>query len=258
LGAVQTSCQAQDAASLMRKMIETYQHLSSYEGRANIDQVLMVDQRPAHHNTGAVTLRFKRPNRLLLTIEDPGRTGTRSIYSDGASLTIYDPATQHYSVGPSASTLDELLPLLRHRAKVRAELDPLYFLSNSTLPPTLTLQATPASRTIARRPCYVVNGVVPPSASARESGTMHWTWYIDRQTFLLTAIEAHSDPIQRPVRVAAGKAPVQRTATISVNLHITIQAPRKNPDFADDLFHFKVPDGATRQEPRMTPSTARP
>src|SRR5271165_1114256 len=74
------ACRAEDGATLMQKMIDAYQHLQSYSSMTREDQRLTVNNQVSRNSSYLITLRYKRPNKLLLKIEKPGHGDTRTLY----------------------------------------------------------------------------------------------------------------------------------------------------------------------------------
>src|SRR5579871_5562370 len=198
-------CCAQDGSTLLHKMADAYQHLSTYDIHSNVDVWMSGGGRTLTSKSSSNLMQFKRPNKLVLVVYNNSPTGTRSIYSDGTTLTVYDAVPNHYFSGPTAPNMESMINLLMARAQVSAQLDPLYFLCTSKLPPKLTELKAAGNTTLNGRLCYVVTGVIrstpAPAPKARQNSNaatanvMHWTWYIDQQTFLLNKLEGHSDTI---------------------------------------------------------------
>jgi len=250
------TCTAQDAAAIMQKMIAAYQRLSSYDGNANVDVLLTYKQNLLQSQYTTNHMQFKRPNNLALTILNNGLTGTRAIYSDGTNLTVYDALPNHYTVNPTAPDVIKMLPLLGKFARVTANLDPLYFLSFDKLPPSVTNLKTAGSKIVNGHDCLLVTGTVPGNQSPVTSGkadingktTMHWTWYIDKQTFLLNKIEARSNEVTVPVNVRQKLKLVKMTIPVVLQMRHTITSYTADAALDHSVFVFKAPPGATEKK----------
>src|SRR5437016_2955447 len=65
------SAQAQDGRAILQKVVDSYQKLSSYEGAATIDARTLYQGKPLRMSSTFVTLKIKRPNRILLNVSLP-------------------------------------------------------------------------------------------------------------------------------------------------------------------------------------------
>ncbi len=244
---------AQDGIALMQKMVAAYAHLTSYEGHSNVDLTLTSNKRIVSAHSSSTQLQIQRPNKLMLVVYSS--TGTRSVYSDGTNLTIYDALPNHYAVGPTAPTLAKLLPLLADRAKISAQFDPLYFLCENRLPTTVTGIKAAGSANVNGRDSLIVTGVVRARASTSSlapgmmiAGITHWTWYIDKQTYLLNKVEMRSDTVNLPVTERQGGKQVKGTIPVVLVLRHNVSSFNIAPQLDAGTFTFKAPAGATEQK----------
>jgi hypothetical protein len=235
---------AQDGSALLHKMMDAYQHLSTYEMHSNVDLTLSANGRVMKSQSITNILQCKRPNKLALVV-----------YNSGPTMTVYDALPNHYFSGSTAPNMATILNLLALRAHVTADLDPLYFLCLNRLPSTLTGLKAAGSTTINGRPSLIVTGTVRSAQTPvqKNNGTvttniLHMTWYIDQQTYLLNKIEAHSDAMNTPVTTMVKGKPVKATFNVVMNLRHSISSFHVNTPIDDSAFVFKAPVGAVGQK----------
>jgi outer membrane lipoprotein-sorting protein len=248
-----SASRAEDGNALLRKMADAYQHLSTYEFHSNVDFLVSANGRTMQSQSSSNVMQCKRPNKMVLVVYNTGPTGTRSIYSDGTTLTIYDAVPNHYYSGPTASTFESIMRLLATRARITANLDPLYFLCTNKLPATLRDIKAGNNTIINGRPSFVVMGTISSGQGAVQKGNavttsvMHWTWYIDQQNYLLNKVEAHSDPIVTTLKPRVKGKGTPTKVSLVMNLRHTISATKVNLPLDDGVFVFHPPAGATGQ-----------
>jgi outer membrane lipoprotein-sorting protein len=244
---------AQDGAALMRKMADAYQHLNTYEVHSNVDVWVVAGKRTAKSEATSADMQCKRPNKLTLVIHNNTPTGTRSVYSDGTTLTIYDALPKHYYTMPAAPNMQGMMNLLAAQARISANLDPLYFFCTNKLPPRLTELKAAGKTAINGRPSLMVTGVIRSQQAAAQknnavtTNVMHWTWYIDQETYLLNKLEAHSDPITTKLSGRVKGKPVQATISVVMNVRNSVGSFKANPPLDDGVFVFHPPADATGQ-----------
>lgn len=244
----------QNGTEAMQRMSNAYQRLSSYSGASTVSQSVQVGSKITRSQSVAVRMYYKRPNRLALNFIQPGSVATRSVYSDGKLITIYD-AIHHRSASVTTGrSLTEILQILGQRTRIKAELDPLYFLSGGSLPTNLTELTVRSDAAVNGRPCQVVSGLVAASRSGAPTGKvnipMHWTWYIDRKTHLINKIDAYSDPIPSlPAGTRVPNAPVKtKPQKVVVLFRYLFSQVQPNAALSDGQFVFKPPRGAVSQK----------
>lgn len=244
--------QAQDAKSIMQKMISTYQGMSSYEGSANADEQRRTsDDKILMEAAVSVKLFFKRPNKVKLDFSIP--TGGQTVYSDGARITAYAEKPNSYSSVDSAPTAQKMVVQLQ-RVRVQSAFDTLYFLCIGQLPPTMTNLTLKGAETVNGRPSYVVEAKmhIPSRVFTGPKGQQIkmaeensiWKWWIDKETSLLKRIEARVPNVPQTVYVVEKKKRVQKVIHITVYRHQTILDPKVNPPLDDKLFVFTPPPGS--------------
>ncbi len=256
--------QTQNPRALLQKVMAAYQNLNSYDGTASVEASLLYQGKLVRTAANRVEMKYKRPNRLLLRFVNP--TDSRTIVSDGTNFYVYSSALHQYSRGPTAPNLVRMLLLLRFRANVLAQLDPLYFLAFNKLPDELTNLTFQGSSTYNNKPVFVVSGVTRahpiPIVDKKgrplvdktghkvvlKSDTQYWTWWINRQTYLLEKVEA-SDPSLKVAGVARqGKKLVRRAVPMTQRERHVVLSATLNPALADNVFAFTPPPGAVERE----------
>ncbi|HLK56715.1 MAG TPA: DUF2092 domain-containing protein [Chthonomonadaceae bacterium] len=242
----------QSARDILQKSINTYQEMSSYEGQSNIDQIKLNPQGGIIQQEGSsAKMRYKRPNKLMLDFTTP--VGSRSIWSDGSLLIVYDALPKKYTVGPTAPDLSAMLPLLFRRAGVTASLDPLYGLSKKTLPKELVNLALQETTTFNGHPVYVVTGTlkgIETTNANKQPITLPsstWTWWIDKNTFLMHKIETRTaNVILSPPQSGGPQRQAATPATLVARY--TFSASKPNCAFPENAFNFKAPPDASERK----------
>ncbi len=238
----------------MQKTIDTYHRLNSYQGQANVD-MLFVDGsgQTVKHVGSASRMKFQRPNRLYLSFSTPA--GSRFVYSDGSHMTVYDASPKRYTVGPTALTLNDMLPLLFARAQIASALDPLFFLSASALPPKLTNLTQGPTEVYNGRPCFTVSGVTPSRPPIElEKGHSYnapmstWKWWIDKNSYMIQKIETRTSGASRPVQMNNGRSIRTQVVKGTVILRHTITDIRPDSRFPESSFTFHAPEGSVQQK----------
>ena len=242
-----------DAREILQKTISVYQAMSSYEGQSNVDTLLLNQKGDVIRQVGSTAkIRYKRPNRLMLDFSTPA--GSRSVWSDGNLLVVYDALPKKYTVGPTAPDLSSLLPLLFRRADVSASLDPLFCLSQKTLPKELINITLKETTTYNGHPVYVIAGTLSGVGVTTTKGQTlsmqpsTWTWWIDKNTFLMHKIETRTPNVTRanPVNAGDREEIIKATATLVMRHVITFSRP--NTTFAEDAFRFRAPADASERK----------
>ncbi len=269
-----TRAQGQDARAALQKVLETYQKLNSYDGKASAELSVVSNGKTLQTLSAISTqLRVRRPN--LLTLNVSTAKGSHDIYCDGRKFIVYDGLHNAYSSAPAVATLSEMVVPLARRGGIRGEADPLYFLTAKTLPNTLTdlkflppgsvngiavniitgtthsvLRGSPAGKA---NPATTPNKTTP-KAGAKEVDpkanveTLYWTWYIDKKTNLLHKIEMHTDIKTVTVRGKQNGKMVERTMPVRYELRHVIVDAQPNPTLSDTVFTFRPPAGATQMK----------
>src|SRR5579862_5386053 len=116
---------AQDGRAVLMQTIKAYHALQSYECTSGVSTSFLYQGKPIQQQSVTTDMKVKRPNKLKLTLSQP--RGTTIVTSDGTNLIVYNALSNQYTRGPSAPTMEGLLPLLVQRAQIIAILDPLSF-----------------------------------------------------------------------------------------------------------------------------------
>ena len=246
---------AQTPLAILQKTQKTYQSLNSYSSRATVTSQILYKGRILKEDSFTVAFRCRRPNRLMLDMSTP--SGSREVYNNTESFTVYDVSVNSFARSPGAPDLRRTLGQLITQAGVFAFLDPLYFIGQERLPPELGSLKLKAATDWNGRPVFVVTGVTKIAEHILNNKigqtlivpaeTRRWTWWIDRQTFLIRQIESQAENIKVHVPVRQGGKVVQKTIlTTSFTRHIVAEATQ-NPALNDSDFFFKRPEGATER-----------
>ncbi len=243
---------AQTPLAILQKTQKTYQALNSYSGRAAVTSQILYKGRVLKDEEFTVAFQCRRPNRLMLEMNTP--TGSRNVYNDLEHFTVYDVSSHVFLRVPSAHDLRRALGLLVTQADVFAFLDPLYFIGQDRLPPELSELKLKGATDWNGHPVFVVTGVTKIAEHIINNRlgqtlkvpaeTRRWTWWIDRQSFLIRQIESRAENVK--VHVPArqnGKSAQQTILTTSFTRHIVSDAAL-NPTLPDNTFYFVKPEGA--------------
>jgi outer membrane lipoprotein-sorting protein len=240
--AVPKIAEAQDAKSILHNMISAYRGLTSYQGQASVsDRHMLSGGKLLAESSFTSSISYLKPNKLKIDFAMP--TGGRSIYYDGATLTLYQDKFRSYSTAAVvAPDLQKLAPALL-KFQVASKLDVLYFLSGNEIPSTLT--------GFERKPDQTRNGKLDYVIAAREPTSnpkysYFWTWYIDKQTNLLDRIEARLPGIPQRATIMQGKKSTARVILIDRMLAQNIVNPQPNAKIDSRTFVFKPPPGSSK------------
>ena len=249
---------AQDAKAILQKTQKAYQTLTSYAGRAAVTSQVIYKGRMLKEENFTVTFRCRRPNRLMLDMSTP--TGSRDVYNGVEHFTVYDVSQNVFSHFPAAPDLRRALSLLVTKADVFAFLDPLYFIGQDRLPPELGSLQFKGAADWNGHPVYIVTGVTKIAEHILNNRigqtlvvpaeTRRWTWWIDRQNFLIRQIESRADNIKVHAATRKNGKIVQTTLlTTSFTRHIVAEA-QINPALNDSDFFFIKPEGSQERHNR--------
>ncbi|MCW3054982.1 MAG: putative periplasmic protein [Chthonomonadales bacterium] len=249
IGAVQA--QETDGRALLLKTLTLYQKFNSYSGQANVDTI-MVDStgQTIKHIGSSSVMKLQRPNKIYIFFQTP--IGSRSIYSDGANFSVFDPTPNQYLTVPTAPNTEGLLQLLLTRADVAAGLDPLYFLTQKTLPAELVNVKIKASTTFNGHQVYVITGTTNVKPVVMKSGntittipTSYWTWWIDRTSSLLYKVETRTPNIIKPVSFGNGATRTVKNVKGTLIMRHTVTEVKPDANLKADEFVFNKPKTAT-------------
>ena len=243
--------QETDGRAILLKTLTLYQKFNSYSGQANVDTMMvdMAGQTIKHIGSSSV-MKLQRPNKIYIFFQTP--IGSRSIFSDGANFSVYDPSPNQYLTIPTAPSTDGLLQLLLARADVAAGLDPLYFLTEKTLPKELVDVKLKASTTFNGHQVYVVTGTTNVKPVVMKSGntittipTSYWSWWIDRTSSLLYKVETRTPNIIKPVSFGNGAARTVKNVKGTLIMRHTVTEVKPDANLKPDEFVFNRPKAAT-------------
>lgn len=247
-----TGAQAQDAKALLDKTLKAYHDLNSYSGKLSTDVNVVAAKNSKALSAVSSFLQYKRPNKMMLNVSS--RSSDISVYSDGGKMIVYLDNFKKYSTGPTAPNMTAMLPLLRDRAGIDSMLDPLYFLSVTSLPTQFANLKMQGSATVNGRPVSIVSGAWAgnPPASDAKNVFMHkgarWTLFIDKASYLLQKVEAQiGGVIQQPVKQKDGKV-VQARLAVTLMMRASVIDPRPNAPMDDKTFVFTPSSGVTEQK----------
>ena len=247
-----TGAQAQDGKALLEKTLKAYHDLASYSGKLSTD--INVASAKNSKLLGAVSADFtyKRPNKIALKMSS--RDIQTEVYSDGGKMVVYMENFKKYSTGATAPNINAMMSLLRDRAGIDSMLDPLYFLSATSLPPQLTNLKVQGSGSVNGHPVTIVSGVWTGDQPANTAKNMftrkgaRWTLYIDKANYLLQKVEAQiGGMLQQPVKQKDGKVVKARLA-VTLTLRASAIDVKPNAPADDSTFVFTPPPGVTEQK----------
>ena len=241
---------AQDGRELLLKTLKMYQSLNSYAGQANVDTMMLdPNGKTVKHIGSSTVMKFQRPNKIFLYFQTP--IGSRSIYSDGTNFNLYDAQPNQYLSLPAPGDTPGLLKLLLARADVAAGLDPLYFLTEKSLPKALSDIKVKSSTTYNGHPVYIVTGATNATPVVIRTGnttttipTSYWTWWIDRNSFLLYKIETRTPNIVKPVSFGAGAQRTVKNIKGTLFLRHTVTELKPDSNVQPNEFAFVKPRGS--------------
>lgn len=246
--------QAQDGMSVLLKTMKMYQSLNSYSGNANVD-TMMIDPKgqTVKHIGSASVMKFQRPNKIYLYFQTP--IGSRKIYSDGTNFSLYDAQPNQYFTIPAPHDTKGLLDVLLARADVAAGLDPLFFLTQNALPKALTNIKLKESTTYNGHAVFVVTGttnatpvVIKQGNSTTTIPPSYWTWWIDRNSYLLYKVETRTPNIIKPVSFNAGQQHVVKYIKGTLFLRHTVSELKPDVNLQPADFAFTKPQNATLKQ----------
>jgi hypothetical protein len=256
------TAQAQDARAIMQKVAQTYQNLTGYDGSATVDIKIIGKEGAAAGKVMTkpqslyALLRYQKPNKISLEMTAP--SGSRRIYCDGKDFYVFDALTNQFTHDPAPADGKKMLLLLYGRAGVVALLDPLWFLTEGTLPPQLGNLKVKGTQKVNGRDTIVISGVSNTPRTERKlsngqklvqpATTRNWTWWIDKQDYLIRRVESRIDNLKAGVPVRQGKKTVLRQVPVyNVSRH-TVAAVKPNAPLGADVFQFKKPPTATERK----------
>lgn len=255
------TAQAQDARAILQKVARAYKDLTSYEGAATVDLKIIGNEGDSRGKTLQTQslyalLKFKKPNKITLEMTAP--TGSRSIYSDGKDFYVYDALNRQYLRDATPATSKELLSLLLRRAGIQTALDPLYFLTDGSLPSELGQMKVTGSKKLNGRDTIILTGVTraPRKTEKMPNGqtvvrpatTRVWTWWVDKQDHLLRRVEVRTDSLQARYPVQQGKKVVLRQIAVYHLSRHTVAEAKPNSNINDAVFTFNKPANASEKK----------
>jgi outer membrane lipoprotein-sorting protein len=244
----------QDGRAILLKTLQLYQSLNSYSGQANVDTMMLspTNQTIKHIGSSSV-MKLQRPNKIYLYFQTP--IGSRRIYSDGVNFSVYDETPNQYLTVPAPADMPGLLKVLLARADVAAGLDPLYFLTQNSLPKELSKIKLKGTATYNGHPVYIVTGMTNSAPVVTKSGktltpvpTSYWTWWIDRTSSLLYKIETMTPNITKPVSFGSGAQRTVQNVKGTLILRHTVSELKPDANVAPSEFSFTPPKAATRKQ----------
>ncbi len=246
------SARAEDGRAILQKCLSAYQHLSSYEGKSVLKTQVKSDGKVVQSAALSLTMEMKRPNKLHITIMSP--RGSSQIFSDGQSLIVFDASANQYTKGPSAATMEAMLPELFKRARVLALIDPLGFMSRPQLPKELTNILSLPDSTFNGHTVYVISGQTKTPAHTLKNTVgksvtipatfQNWKWWIDKSTLLFDKIEIENPNIMLRRFKREGKkisSVMKKAVSMMKN---TLADCKPDAPVPDQRFTFTIPAGA--------------
>ena len=247
------TAQAQDGRTIMLKSMRFYHSFKSYLGQANIDTFMLAQSGKTVKHLGAMTsLKLQRPNKIYVHIENPA--GSRTIYSDGLHVSLYEAAPDQYITVPTSGTQQDMLRLMRVHGHVIAGYDTLFFLTQTTLPKELSDIKFKEASTCNGHQVYVVTGTTTAASALNKSGknlpavpASYWTWWIDRNSYLLYKVETVTPNIVRSVSFDSGEKQINKDVRGTLITRYTVSEIKMDANISPSDFVFTPPKTAMRR-----------
>ena len=253
--------QAQDGKAVLQKMVKAYQTLDSYDGSATVD-VKVIGNQGAYKGKNLQSqslyaiLKFKKPNRLMLEMKAP--SGSRSVFCDGKDFYVYDTLNNQYTRDPAPANTRELGLMLLRRAGIVAALDPLFFLTETTLPRELSSLKMAGTQKVNGHDTIKVTGVTQVAKLVRTlpdgrkvtlpAASRSWTWWIDKQTYLLHRVEGRDANFKVGIPLRQGKKVVLQPITATNISRHNVASATPNGASDEKVFVFQKPAKATEKK----------
>jgi outer membrane lipoprotein-sorting protein len=246
--------QAQDGKALLMKVMQAYQGLSSYEGTASVTNLIVRQGKSAPVAAVTTVMKYKKPNKLHLAMTTS--RGSKQVYSDGTTFSVFLPASSQYITEPTMPTLSAMGNLLATRAQVIGRLDPLFFLTYNKLPPNLSDFKVDGETNYEGQRVIMVRAVSRQEARTTKlpngktvttpPAVLSWKWWIDKKTNLLRKVEARESNVSITVSRREGNKTVPQKVAVDMLIRHAILSCTANPALNDADFTFRPPAGATR------------
>jgi len=247
------AAKAEDGRAILLKAIHLYQTFHSYKGQANVDTLLVgTDGKVVKHVGSSSTMKFQRPNKIYLLIQNPA--GSRVIYGDGANFSVLEANIDQYTTVPMAGKEPQMLNLLHTQGGVVAGFDTLFLLTENGLPKTLSNIQYKGTSTCNGHPVFVVTGTTSATPDLSGGGktsmpgaTTEWTWWIDRQSYLLYKVENKTSNVVKPVSFGSGNNAVVKDVKGTVIMRYIVSEIKPDANIAPSDFAFTPPRTAIRK-----------
>ncbi|MCW3053766.1 MAG: putative periplasmic protein [Chthonomonadales bacterium] len=247
------TAQAEDGKAILLKAIHLYHTFHSYKGQANVDTLLVgTDGKVVKHVGSSSTMKFQRPNKISLFIQNPA--GSRAVYGDGANFSVFEAGTNQYSTVPMSGKEPEMITLLRTQGGVVAGFDALFLLTETGLPKNLSSIQYKGTSTCNGHPVFVVTGTTSATPELSGGGktsmpgaTTMWTWWIDRQSYLLYKVENKTSNVVKPVSFGSGINAVVKDVKGTVIMRYIVSELKPDANLAPSEFAFTPPASALRK-----------
>jgi len=216
------------AVQALRDMGTYLQSLKRFHVETEVtgERVIADGQKLQHSATAALDV--ARPDKLRAAIRSA--TAQRVIVHDGKTVTLYSPVQKYYSTVDLTATVGELVTRLEERYAVELPLSDLFLFGTPAAPLDKLESAMNAGQD-------VIDGDLCDHYAFRQAK-------VDWQIWISTAA---GKPLPRKVVITsrADEARPQSVSLIAWNL---------KPGFADSVFKFTPPKGATKVDivPRKT------
>ena len=238
---------AQDGRTILLKTMQFYGALHSYGGQANTDTMMLNAGGKLVKQVGASSvMKMVRPNKIYLFLQNPA--GSRAIYSDGKSFSVYEATPDRYITTPTNGTPNDLMKLLATEGGIEAGYDPLFFLTHASLPKTLTAIQYKGESNWNGHPVYVVTGAINASPAGGAAAPLSYcTWWIDRSSYLLYRVETTTPHVVKQVSFGAAPHTVIKSVKGTLVVRYTVSGIKMDPNYAPSDFVFTPPKTAMRR-----------
>lgn len=256
-----TTAYAQDGRTFLNRTLLSYQTMNSYVGKSVIDlNILLPSGERQPYSAESSAIWYKRPNKLVLKLTS--NKSSVEVYSNGKTLTVYHLDSQKYFSVPAPPDMKGMLTALHDRASIDAILDPLFFLSSPSIPPTLRgtqrvsdMKNVPSSYKnvdqIDGHPalnlvCYWRSSGKTIQHNFFMQDEVQWFISIDKTNGHILKTEAHV-PGKIMMRVIKKKKVVAMPMKITVVMSHQVAQATPDVNIPDSVFVFTPPKGSTLQ-----------
>jgi outer membrane lipoprotein-sorting protein len=240
---------AENAQSVMKRLYEVYQGLTSFTQNSNDNDTFRAGK---YHMTVGTTvlLRYRKPNDLYLSITGP-RIGTVVATNHGGREMQYVSNLNKYRLMPEAPSAAIFIETLRPLGIISI-MDSLYYIAGKSLNQAADHLKYKGKVKLNGKLCYLMSATVKPNQIPPNTKATVEFW-VDSQNFLLKKIRWDVTGVTRIVpyiKVVKKKRVLERkkvTGTETMTEYIVSSSI--NPSMTDSDFKYTLPSDAIEQRP---------